>query len=241
MQCRTGAPLSDEQLSAAADQTADASVMEHLHTCSICATRLRTLDHFDRRLAEQLARWDCPPPQQLADYHWGFVSHADARHIARHLEVCVRCTDEVETLRVFVDDDSPRTTTGTPTVAAPPSRSRLRELVAVFVPISRALAIRGNARAPMIAEVDDMMIVIDVQPAGSDRVELLGQVATDDLDRWVGALVEVRQQSMLQATGEVDDMASFHCGSLPAGTSELRITAPDGMSVVLPEVELQHS
>jgi hypothetical protein len=51
--------------------------------------------------------------------------------------------------------------------------------------------------------------------------------------------VEVRQAGTVRAVAEVDDVASFQCEVASAGISELRITAPDGVSIVLPEVELR--
>jgi anti-sigma factor RsiW len=241
--CRTGTPLSDEQISAIIDGVADPIVLDHLALCPACARRVQTWQRWEQQLQAHLHRWDCPPSQQLADYHWGITDRPTSQTITRHLESCIHCTAELETLREFLNADMPRAVSTPAPVATPPTRSRWRELVAVLLPQSPALAVRGNgtARAPLVAEADDVTIVLDVHMAEAGNVALLGQVAADDPDRWAGALVEVRQAGTLRATGEVDDLASFRCAPLPAGTSELRITAPDGTSIVLPEVDLKRS
>ena len=240
MECQSGTSLSDEQLSAVIDGVAAEGVVEHLAACPACAARLEALQRVEQQLTVQLARWDCPTPQQLADYHWGLTGRTESQIITRHLESCVRCPEEIETLRVFLNEEVPQQMPSTTSVATRPVRSRFRELVAVLLPRSPALAVRGEARAPMVAEVGDTTIVLDVQSADAGKVALIGQLATDDPDRWTGALVEVRQEGMVQATAEVDDVASFQCAALPAAMSDLRITAPDGISIVLLVVELSN-
>jgi hypothetical protein len=215
--------------------------MEHLAQCSACASRFHTLQRFEQQLEAQLARWDCPSPQAIADYHWGLADRSTSQIITDHLESCVRCTEELETLRVFLDADVVQTPPSTSPVIVRPAGSRLRELIAVLLPSSPMLAVRGDGRAPLVAEADDMTIVLDVQPTEVGKVALLGQVATADPDRWMGALVEIRQAGSVRAVAEVDDVASFQCEVASAGRSELRITAPDGASIVLPELELRHA
>jgi hypothetical protein len=114
---------------------------------------------------------------------------------------------------------------------------RLRERIATLLPRTPTLAVRGEQRAPLLAQAGDVLLVLDVESSG-DQLVVHGQVAADDPDRWTGALVEVRHQGVVRGVAEVDDVASFRCGPLPAGMSELRITALDGTSVVLPDVVL---
>lgn len=239
MECKHGTALNDEQLSAFIDGVADHDVAKHLATCPACATRLEDLQRFEQHLSAQLSRWDCPTSQQLANYHWGLTSRSASQAITRHLESCVRCSEEIETLRVFLNETVPQQASSPTPVSERPVRFRFREFIATLLPRPQALAVRGDGHAPMVAEVGDTTIVLDVQSIDAGKVSLLGQLATDDPDRWTGALVEVRQAGALRATAEVDDVASFQCTALPAAMSDLRITAPDGISIVLPHVELK--
>jgi hypothetical protein len=201
------------------------------------AARLHAWQRWNEQMQAQLQRWDCPPPQQLADYHWGITDRQTAQIIAQHLSSCVRCSSEIESLRMFLDADEsqPVAPTTMPRPALP--RVRLRERLATLLPRTPALAVRGENRAPLLAQAGDVLLVLDVEPSG-DQCMVHGQVAADDLDRWIGALVEVRHDGVVRGVAEVDDVAGFRCGPLPAGISELRITAPDGTSVMLPDVDL---
>ncbi len=236
MKCRFPPPLTEDQISAALDGEANLSVRDHLMRCEGCAARLAQARQIERMLRSGLARWDCPTPQQLGDYHLGLVSQADMRTIARHLESCVRCSDEIEDLRVFLTADSPPR----PPAQIRPVRPRLPrpgELIARLLPPAPALAIRGATPEPIKAEADGIAIFLDVQPAAGGQVMLTGQVVADDLDRWVGALVELRQADVLYATATLDDLGSFSCGPVPAGSSDLRITPQRGRPLVLSAIQ----
>src|SRR3712207_3339421 len=100
MQCSSPPPLNDDQINAALDGDADPTVQAHLAECAGCAGRLAAARQFERQVRARLYRWDCPPPQQLADYHFGRVPPDDDRAIRRHLERCALCAAEVEDLRL---------------------------------------------------------------------------------------------------------------------------------------------
>lgn len=233
---RTPHTPNDEQLSQIVDGVAPGNVGDVALDASAQA-RLQAWQQWNDQMQHQLLRWDCPPSQQLADYHWGDVNQATARTIARHLEVCALCSDEIETLRVFLATDAAQPAPPTVSPPSPSFRPRLREFVAAIVPRVPALAVRGDQHGPLVAEAGEITLVLDVQNGNDGNVAVLGQVAAPDPDRWTGALVEIRQNNVVRAVAETDDIGSFRCASVPQGASELRITAPDGVSVVL-SVEL---
>src|SRR3712207_1361752 len=100
--------VTDEQLSFILDDIADPDLLEEVHGSPEAAARLAAWQQWEAQIAAPLHRWDCPPAQQLADYHWGFVDRSAAQIIARHLETCVRCTEEIATLRMFLDAEIDR-------------------------------------------------------------------------------------------------------------------------------------
>ena len=235
-----GPALGDEQLSEILDGVAPERVIGQVAHDPDAAARLHAWQRWNEQMQAQLQRWDCPPPQQLADYHWGIADRQTAQIIAQHLPTCVRCTDEIAALRTFLDADDPQPIARSTTPLSPAPRVRLRERFATLLPRTPTLAVRGEHRAPLLAQAGDVLLVLDVEPS-DDQFVMHGQVAADDLDRWTGALVEVRHHGVVRGVAEVDDVASFRCGPLPAGISELRITAPDSTSVVLQDVDLGNS
>ena len=91
MQCRFPPPLTEDQISAAIDGEVEPGVLQHLSQCTSCMSRLEQARRFEQALRARLYRWDCPPVQQLGDYHLGLLSQAGADAIARHLGQCERC------------------------------------------------------------------------------------------------------------------------------------------------------
>jgi anti-sigma factor RsiW len=237
MECSSPPPLTDDQLSAALDQTATLDVIDHLAKCASCATRLDAAQQAEQSLRSALYRWDCPAPQTLAEYHLGRPSADEQRAIVRHLETCARCSEEIAELVLFMRDEA--------AVAAPEEPSPARRpaargwSLARLLPRVPALALRGGAGGPLMFETDDgATIFLELQPVADGQVELRGQLVADDQDDWAGALVELRQAGMLRATAAIDDLGTFRVATLPPQPTELRATRADGRALLLPEFEL---
>lgn len=246
MWCSFPPPLTDDQLTAALDGDADTVVQQHLDQCPSCAARLAQAQQAEYSIKHQLqglqlSRRDCPPAQRLGEYHLALVGQSEERTIARHVEQCAYCQAELEELRVFL---SPAPQPAVQPAPQPRPRRRLGELIAQLLPPTEArtrpaFALRGGATTgPLIAEVEGITIVLDVQPSPDGRVIVLGQLVADDLDSWIGALVELRQDGTLLLTTTVDDLCSFSCERVPPGQTSLRITSEHGRSLVLEDVAL---
>ncbi len=236
MNCSQPPPLTDDQLSAAIDGDAGLAVLAHLAACPACAARLEAVRRLEESLGSRLHRWDCPPPQQLADYHVGLVAQDAAQVIAGHLAQCVLCASEIAELRAFLATDA--VAAPVDRSAPPQARPRLGEVFARLLPRPPALALRGAAVRPIGAEAPGVAIMLETRSSGPTEVLLNGQVLAEDHERWVGALVELRQGGHLRATAEVDDLGTFACNSLRAAPTELRLTPRTGAVVVVPEVDL---
>lgn len=237
MECSSPPPLTDDQLSAALDQTAAPDVIDHLANCASCAARLDAAEQAEQSLRSALYRWDCPTPQTLADYHVGRARAADQRAIIRHLETCARCSEEMADLVLFMRDEVPLVAPAEPiTARGPLSRGWT---LAQLLPRAAGPALRGGAGGPLMFETDDSVtIFLELQPVANDQVELRGQLVADDQDDWAGALVELRQAGMLRATAAIDDLGTFRVAALPTQPTELRATRADGRALLLPEFEL---
>ena len=236
MRCNAPPPLNDDQITAALDGSPGPEVQAHLAGCPACAARLERARQVELGLRTRLRRWDCPAPQLLADYHLGLITGEPERSIVRHLAICASCKEELETLRLFLGAEEPRRAAPRP-AALPPRATPRGPLFARLLPRAPAIALRGHAAGPLQAVVEDTMILLDTR-AAVGKVELQGQIAGDDPDRWAGALVELRQEGALRATAEVDDLGTFSCGLVPLARSELRFTPRAGRMVILPDLDL---
>ncbi len=240
MQCNNPPPLSEDQLSTVLDGVADQAVHTHLQHCLACSRRLTEAQQLEQMLQTRLKRWDCPSSQQLGEYHLRLMDHDEARAISQHLDYCVRCVEELQTLRTFLDTNA-SAQTDQPQSQVQSIRERLDALIASFLPRTPALALRGTGNEPIVAVAGDITIVLDVQAAAEEQVKMIGQVTASDNDMWIGALVELRQAGKLVGTAEVDDIGGFVCGPLPTAATEVRLIAPSRTTVVLPEVPLAKS
>jgi hypothetical protein len=238
MECSSPPPLTDDQLSAAIDDSAEPSVIEHLARCASCTARLASARQAERTLRTSLYRWDCPSPQALADYHLGRAGAEEERAIRLHLPQCALCSEEIETLRLFLlaEEPAPSPAPRPRPVAGAPARGWS---LARLLPRAAAPALRGAAAGPLMFEADGgVTIFLDVQPTATDQVALHGQLVADDQELWAGALVEIRQGGAARAAATVDDLGGFSCEPLPALPTEMRITRPGGRMLVLAEFEL---
>jgi anti-sigma factor RsiW len=236
MSCSFPPPLTEDQITAATDGDVDPSVQQHLSQCASCAGRFAQAQKVEQMLKSKLHRWDCPTPQQLGDYHLGLLSQADERVITTHLEQCTSCQAELVDLRAFLASDRVQKT-HPPVTLQRRSRPRLGELIAQLLPRAPVAAMRGADSGPIVAEADGVTIFLEAQ-ANSQGLTVTGQVVAEDQTLWTGALVELRQEGILQATAVVDEMGGFNCGLPRSGSTDLRITSPGGSRIVLTAVEL---
>jgi len=234
MKCSFPPPLTDDQLTDALDGVADRAVDDHLAGCAYCTARLAQVQQAELTLHASLHRFDCPTPQQLGNYQLKLLDRADARAIARHLKECVRCTNELEELRVYLGTD--------PAVETParqnarPALQSLGKLFGQILPRTPGLALRGAGPEPIIAEAEGTTVILNMDPAPNDRVTVHGQVVANDPAVWTSALVELRQGGRLEATAPVSDLGGFSLGPIPAAISELRITPQFGRMLVLLDI-----
>ena len=229
MECSQPPPLRDDALSDALDGLAAPEVLAHLAQCPACAGRLGAARALEERLSGALYRWDCPPPEQIAEYASTRMPPEAASALAGHLAVCALCSRELADFRQFQVAETPASPPAPPLPSAQPNPGiLLAQIVA-----GAGAVLRGAGPEPIMAEADGVTIFLDLQPRPDGRASLQGQLVASDQDGWESALVEIRQAGALAATAIVDDLGSFACDALPAGTLDLRITAPAGRMVVL--------
>ncbi len=103
--------LSSSVLMAAIDGELDAETQAHLEVCPSCATRMRQMREFQRRLHLRLYRLFCPTTDVLVDYCQGLLDPYQRAQITHHIALCPHCAREValmEALEPISDHSAPR-------------------------------------------------------------------------------------------------------------------------------------
>jgi hypothetical protein len=237
MTCSSPPPLTEDQLSALIDGDADAETLAHVAACPSCAARLEAARHFEARLAHDLFRVDCPPAETLGEYFLEMLPDRERPKIAAHLQKCVHCQAEMAVLTGYMPAESPSSAMQKPK-AAQPKRNLLSDLVAVLLPNTPALALRGSDAGPLMATAEDgTTIFLEVMPE-VEGFSLMGQIAADDPARWSGAMVEMRQNDAFQGSSFVNEFGSFQLPLQQTEPVDLMITSSSGKRLMLKHVVL---
>jgi|GEM_PF-819084 len=243
MECVTPPALTDEQILIFLDVPGDneddarsemAAIADHLAHCPSCAERAVELSQTEQALTAALYRIDCPPPQTLGEFQLGLLSGAAQMAIADHLEICTRCRQEVAQLSDFMAMDAfllPQEQSADVSSSQPDRKlGSVRTLIATlidriddaFAPLSPALAgLRGQEADQQVFQIDDIQIILDVQPATapSDQYAIYGLIL--GLDPEPGAQVAVWREAAYMESADVDDLGNFVIPALRRGAYEL--------------------
>lgn len=234
MQCRFSTPLTDEQLWAVLDGEGDSAIERHLDDCPDCSRRLTQMAQLSGGVKNMLHRFDCPTPDQLADYHMNLASPTEASAILKHLPICASCRHEMASLEQFLN-------AGAMEIEQPErfGLKHLREIIATLLPrpLDPAFAARGEETNKMTAKADSVTVFIEVESL-PDGFTLTGQLLDSEKEQWNGALVEIRSNDTFVTIGQLDEDGEFRCVGLPGGTVALRITAENGRTVLVNDITL---
>lgn len=247
MECSLPPPLTEDEISAASDGRQTRRIRSHLQACAFCSDRVESAKRFDSALGGALHRFDCPPAQRLGDYLLNMLTTTEAADIEQHLEVCARCTNELAELRASMlleqvihplASEAKRPTTAKRSLRLP--RLSLDEIIATILPNTPTLAYRGIAtnREPIVAEVGDTVVSLDVKPAKDDQVQVTGLLASIEQEEWIGALAFLWIDDTIRATSILDDNGGFAFDLVPSGNGTLRITPEHGPTLIVLDLTL---
>jgi hypothetical protein len=248
--CSSPPPLTEDEISAAADGNAPRRVRAHLERCAFCAERVAEVRGFEQALSRTLHRFDCPSAQSLGEFALGLSERSTAADIERHLEYCARCSAELLELRSALEAEPAPETRAAPVRQAGTRRAprrawmphpRLDEIVALLLPRAPALALRGESLEPepFVAEAGDAVITLEARPAGEGQVRVNGMLAALEQEPWIGALALLWQEGEVRAVATLDENGGFECGPIPAGATTLRIAPEHGPTLVLRDITLR--
>lgn len=220
MNCISPSAPEDQILLAYLDGKSDSDIAIHLEQCGYCQARVKALSTTQGVLKSKLYRSLCPTSVEVGEYYLHLLHPARMLVVAQHVRECPHCTSEVNQLQDFLND------------LAPKQENKLTEqaktLLARLVPKNKAgtpsPVLRGaGGNAPMMFEVDDIVVILDTKMAADGKISILGQIAADEPNDWTGAVVELRQAQQLEVSTTIDDLGTFHCESILPGLKDLRI------------------
>jgi hypothetical protein len=232
MECSTPPALTDEELSAVLDGEFDRSIQQHLSRCPGCAARLAEMRQMDR-LFHSLKRIECPSPQQLADFHMGFLDNEHANIIQQHLESCPRCQDELAILINFLDLPSEEPIPN-PIIQLWDTKD---EYKATHVDTSGNLALRGLEEKSGHLQVGTAHIFYEISPIAKGYL-LSGQVVDDEAS-WASAVAEFWQENALQQVGVLDETGEFRFEFTTGLPITLYVTSASGGILVVEDIPIQ--
>ncbi|MBV7335313.1 hypothetical protein KFU94_45150 [Chloroflexi bacterium TSY] len=96
--------ISTEQLLAYLDNDVAPEVIERIEMSPQCLEEVRKLARLHNRITQRLYRVLCPSAQELSEYHLGLTPNDQSKTIKQHLQECVHCASELETLQEYLDD-----------------------------------------------------------------------------------------------------------------------------------------
>ncbi len=219
MNCISPSAPEDKILLAYLDGKSDSEIALHLEHCQYCQERVKALSATQNILISRLYRNSCPSSVEVGEYHLHLLTPARMLVVAQHVRECPHCTSEVNQLQEFLHDLAPK----------PENKlgEQAKTLLAHLVPKNKAgtssPVLRGAGNAPMMFEVDDIVVILDTKMAADGKISILGQVAADEPNDWTGAVVELRQAQRLEVSTTIDDLGTFHCEGILPGMKDLRI------------------
>lgn len=234
--------IDDAQLLAYLDGALDEEQAQLVEQTPQYRRRLRELAEQERQLAGRLYRATCPPPLHLGDYYLGRLPAGRRQAVARHLEECPHCAEEVAAVGRYLDALSADLEPGflervrilIARLVSGPGRGEAEAGPALGAP---ALAgVRGGEREPFLYEAGAIQISLDVQEDGKrpGRRTILGLVLDDEADGWQA---DLWQEGERVAETEVDDLGNFVLSGLEPGGYDLIIGRAD-VEIHLQNLEL---
>jgi hypothetical protein len=233
MKCISSPALDDTQIVAYIEGEADDGVVAHIRECAFCNEKATEWSHLQNGLQRQLYRITCPTSIELGDYYLGLLSDSQKLVVTQHVRQCPLCRQEVVRLEGFLGDldrgDDPLGT----------AKMIIARIISGTTgeSVPTLTALRGESTGPITLEGDGIVIILDFQPTNQAKINLLGQVASENQDQWTGAVVELYQDGKQEFSTTVDDLGAFHAEGIMPGFKELRIVSKNGSFTVVSNFE----
>ena len=216
------------------DGEADEKTRQHIERCTHCRERAETIDLLQKQLTGKLYRFDCPSPMQLAEANSKKLSDTERLVIEQHVRQCPHCAREVAQFRDFLINTDQKQNDLSKSLQI--MIARLFGTDVNSQPLPDLGAVRGTSNEPLIFEGEGVIITLDIQTGLTREISILGQLAADDQDAWIGASVVLQQGDLPQQYVALDELGRFRFGDIPPGIVQIVITSNSGMQVQIPSI-----
>lgn len=249
-ECSVPPPLTDDELLTALDGDPAIGVQTHLEQCAFCSAKLEAMRMFEDSLHTAMYRADCPPSDQLVDYLMGPATTIDPTQIEQHIQQCMLCREEVESLRaIFGIAEAPKQREQVQDSVWEQFKSIFQslgdQLVRVLVP-QPPLAygqLKGNqdSRGRLLTYTNEPVSVMLSLEKTMDTLKINGSIVdTEAQNRWSGSLIELvstGEDQRLYATF-ADDDEMFTLNGIKPGHFNLSIYGTTGQILRLHDIEI---
>ena len=243
--CIEPGAIQEWELDACADGETPLHVAEHLERCPACRARVAERMAFEHRLRRILHRHNCPSPDMLRDYHWGFLPADEHQRIASHLDICPHCAAELADLAEFVPAERSEPS-GTLLDRAHQAAAQVRLVVAQIlspapspIPALRGDT-RGNTRDLLLFDAEDVAVSVNLELEETGAHTLLGQVLSSEpvarADSY--ARLTAQEEGVEPVQTPLDANGGFTFPDLRPGIYQLVVCLPD-RRIVVPALMLE--
>lgn len=196
-----------------------------------CLQRWQDAYQFEKHLQAKLYRLDCPTTETLMAYLHGNLDPQRAKTIAEHTQECVLCRTELQHLRAYM---TPSTERGYRPAPLRSPNFWIGQLSRNDDPLT---GIRGEQTH--VTSVKDVTVIVEHERATADSWRITGQILTES-EIWADALVNLQSigEATITQNTMSDDIGEFTFEHIQAVSIVLKITGVDGITILLPQIDL---
>jgi hypothetical protein len=185
---------------------------------------------LEHRLHQMLYRFDCPSPDVLRDYHWGYLPAEQRRQVEEHLRVCPHCAAEVQDLAEFVAAE-PFEPSSRLLSDARQAAEQVRLVVARLISPEPGLApvLRGETREVLLFDADGLAVSVNLEQESPGICTLFGQVLSPEPAVPSGCYVRLTSsgETMIPMQVALDETGGFALPGLKPGFYQLVVKLPE--------------
>jgi hypothetical protein len=248
MNCTFNSPLTDDQIDAVINRQADEEVLHHLTRCEFCHETVTKIALVERGLTSLFYRLDCPSPQELQEYSFGFLPPERTAQIESHLALCPHCQEELTSGEDWMAHEfdhpfedapvsKPKPRPGASYLNYMPGQAAHRYKSTHAIPTEPDRPVlRGETPETFMFSEGDVTVFVELQAVAGGHV-LTGQILDiENQDRWADTIIEVWQADTLYATAFLDADYQFSIGLRLSGLFEIRFNASNGQTMIISEL-----
>jgi hypothetical protein len=241
LECVDPGAVQDWELEACVDGEAPPHVVEHLRRCPACRARVEEHAALERRLRQALYRFDCPSPDLLRDYHWGYLPPDQRRQVEAHLATCPHCAAELDDLAGWVAAERvqpSRTLLNRARQAADQVGLVVAQLLSPR--LSPVPALRGERRDVLLFDAEGVAVSVNLEQEDTGLYTLFGQVLSPEPVALTGgyARLTAREEGVDPVQASLDANGGFTLSDLHPGIYQLVVCLPD-RRIVVPTLALR--